>query len=92
MDNKKLPRYKARVSKSSTGEVIPSYMVRHKATPDEQEGDFPQEYMFIPSLAPYTSSELLLTIGLTLETVESCGLIQHGDSYSSNQDGYSVNK
>lgn len=68
-------------------------MVRHKTTPDHQEqgGDFPQEYMLIPSLVPYTFSKLLLTNGRLLEIMDSCSLT-HGDSYSSDQDGYSINK
>lgn len=91
---RKLPRYKPRASKNPTGEVIPSSIARHKAIPyhQEQEGEFSQEYIFIPSLIPYTFSKLLLTNGMMLEIVVSCGLIRHGHSYSSNQDGYSINK
>lgn len=41
---------------------------------------------------PHTFSKLLLTNGMMLEIMVSCALIRHGHSYSSNQDGYSINK
>lgn len=48
--------------------------------------------MFISSLAPCSFSKLLITNGMMMENTDYCGLIQHGDSYSSTENGYSINK
>lgn len=48
--------------------------------------------MFIPSVVPCTFSKLLLTNGVMMEDTNYWGLIQRGDSYSSTENGYSVNK